>query len=257
MAQDRAYAPYAPKKSVMAVISRYRDRGLPDPLTNTALDQIGISAVMAPRTMTALKFLGLIDAEGRRTETFERLKRATSEDYQGLLAEVIRAAYLPVFTIVNPTEDDSIAVADAFRQYEPSAQRDKMLTLFRGLCEEAGIMKPQGRALRGTTKSRQETPPRRVARSAVIEARPLSEKPQGSDSQVVASTGIDYQVISAIIQQLPRDAMWTSERRERWLRAMTAAIDLIVEIVEQPKEPLSLPSGNHDGLWSGAVIEDE
>lgn len=51
-----------------------------------------------------------------------------------------------------------------------------------------------------------------------------------SRRKCVPPSAIDYQVISAIIQQLPRDARWTMARRERWLKAMTAAIDLLIEV---------------------------
>ena len=44
------------------------------------------------------------------------------------------------------------------------------------------------------------------------------------------SAAIDLRVISALIQQLPKDAQWTQAERDRWLRAMTSTIDFFVEI---------------------------
>jgi hypothetical protein len=53
----------------------------------------------------------------------------------------------------------------------------------------------------------------------------------------LASQGsIGYEVIKAIIDQLPRDARWSPQRRERWLQALTAAIDLVVEQSDGGKE---------------------
>ena len=112
---EQTFAPYAPAKAVLGVVERFRDRGLPEPLTTGALEQVGVPASMAPRTMQALRFLGLVDEGGNRLEGFEQLRRAKTDEYPGVLAEMVRAAYLPVFTIVDPATDSDTAIADAFR----------------------------------------------------------------------------------------------------------------------------------------------
>jgi len=43
---------------------------------------------------------------------------------------------------------------------------------------------------------------------------------------------LDYRVISALIQQLPKDGKWTKALRERWLAALAANVDLQIEITE-------------------------
>ena len=45
-----------------------------------------------------------------------------------------------MYSIVDPAAVGDIAVANAFRAFEPSKQRAKMVSLFRGLCAEAGII---------------------------------------------------------------------------------------------------------------------
>ena len=137
---DPDFAPYAPTRAVVDTITRFRDRGLPAPLTPQTLQTIGIAETMAPRTLQALRFLGLLDDDDNPTELFQRIKRASTDEYKGQLAEVLRSAYLRVFSIVDPATDGDIAVADAFRAFEPSKQRAKMISLFRGLCAEAGII---------------------------------------------------------------------------------------------------------------------
>jgi hypothetical protein len=138
MAED--FAPYAPTGAVVKTITQFRDRGLPVPLSPKSLETIGVAGTMAPRTLQALRFLNLLDDEDNPTELFQRLKRASTDEYQDQLAEVVRGGYIRVFSIVNPAEDGDIAIADAFRAFEPSKQREKMISLFRGLCAEAGIM---------------------------------------------------------------------------------------------------------------------
>ena len=230
---DEDYAPYAPYKAVHEVITRYRERGLPDPLTSGVLESVGVAAGMTARTLRALRFLGLIDEDGNRLEAFDRLKKAKTEEYPGQLAELVHAAYLPVFTIVDPGEDGDTALADAFRRYEPSAQRDKMIALFRSLCEEAGIVQSQGRP-KVATRRPGTTPVSRVATS----------KPKVAGDQTMPATtgnppehrdddGPDYRLISALIQQLPRDGRWIKAKRDRWLLAMTSAVDLLFELVDE------------------------
>lgn len=228
---DPVFAPYAPAKAVTSVIDRLRDRGLPDPLTTGALEQIGIPGSMAPRTLQALRFLGLVDEGGNRLESFEILRRAKTEEFPTALAEIVRAAYLPVFTIVDPGTDSDTSIADAFRGYEPSAQREKMISLFRGLCIRAGIIKsgskpggapkkPVGGALAPRPKAAKKTPETPADR--IPEGRPLED------------SGVDIRLITAIIQQLPRERRWSTGRRDRWLAAITSAVDLLIEIGDDP-----------------------
>src|ERR1700730_9244810 len=106
------FAPYAPSTSVLAVIRRLRDRSLPNPLTAQELTRLSISEGLANRTLRALSFLGLIDEEGHRTIAFERLGKASSNEYPELLGEVIKEAYTDVFTIIDPANATDIQIND-------------------------------------------------------------------------------------------------------------------------------------------------
>jgi hypothetical protein len=79
-----------------------REGALPDPITPSALKPFGISPNNAHRLLGALGFLGLTDDAGRSTGYFERLRRASAEEYLAALADVLRAAYRPVFEAVDP-----------------------------------------------------------------------------------------------------------------------------------------------------------
>lgn len=161
---DRPTGPYAPVKNVLDVVHRLRDRGLPVPLTADSIQTLGIPPGNAPRTLQAVKFLGLIDGKGGLTEPAERIRRASTEEYPSLFAEIIRAAYVPVFQLVDPAEDGEVKIADAFRQYDPAGQREKMVTLFLGLCEEAAVVQKTERQSQRQAAPRRETPrPRRDA----------------------------------------------------------------------------------------------
>jgi hypothetical protein len=244
MSEQTNFAPYAPAKAVLGVIERYRERGLPDPLTTGNLEQVGVPASMGPRTLQALRFLGLIDEGGNRLESFEQLKRAKTDEYPAQLAEIVRAAYLPVFTVVDPATDTDTAVADAFRGYEPGAQREKMLALFRGLVSAAGIVERQHQARGGAPKKPTggalAPRPKPGKKPTAQQAEPVSQD-RSSDDEAM----LDIRLITAIIQQLPRDRRWSTSRRQRWLGAITSAVDLLIETddsagvaqAEKPKAP--------------------
>lgn len=238
---DEDYAPYAAFKNVNDVIVRYRNRDLPDPLTAGELERLGVSSGMTARTLRALRFLGLVDEAGYRQEPFERLKKVTTEEYPQQLAEIVRAAYLPIFQIVDPAADSDTALADAFRRYEPSAQRERMIALFRGLCQEAGIMPKDARP---SGASRRTTVP--AAPKAKASGTPATHTPDPVSRHPIEQRdddGRDYRLISALIQQLPRDGRWPKAKRDRWLLAMTSAVDLLFEVAEDHGDPHGAGAG--------------
>lgn len=133
-------APYAPKDSVLEVIHAWRDRPVPTPLTADVVEKIGVRASLVPRTIQAFRLLDLIDKSGNPTPAMQDLRKAGSDEYRTRLAEIIRAAYAEVFTYRDPTTDSPDKIEDAFRSFEPVGMRPRMVRLFLGLCEEAGII---------------------------------------------------------------------------------------------------------------------
>lgn len=227
-------APYAPLRNVMSVITRYRDRGLPETITAPVLQQIGIPGGNAPRTLQALRFLRLLDDEGHKTQIFDRLRVATTEDYPSLLAEIVRNAYASVFTIADPAQDDLVAISDAFRQYEPAAQRGRMVTLFLGLCREAGIVPSQATRKRQAQGSQPRSAPVQRQRQRQQRATPTrGQEASGPSPHDTEQEAPDYRLVFALIQQLPKEKKWTKIRRDRWIQAMGSAIDLLIETSDE------------------------
>lgn len=236
-------APYAPLSNVLVVIRRLRERGLPETLTPQELARIGVPDGNAARTLQALRLLGLADEEGRRSPRFDRLGRATSTEYPDVLAEIIKDAYAPVLTIIDPATAGEHEIHDAFRSFEPRAQRGRMVSLFIGLCREAAL-RPGGPVERVVRTKRQERI-REVLSRASRERGPVIPPPQNDGMvtfDLAADTNAngsdqarpDYRLLVALIQQLPRDGKWTEARRDRWINAMTVNLDLLVEIDDDP-----------------------
>lgn len=241
-------APYAPPANVVDVLHHVRKRGLPDTLTQRVLASIGIPDGNVSRTLAAFRFLKLIEEEnGECTATFQRLARATDEEYPEQLAQVIREAYKTVFTYVDPADDDTIKLNNVFRQhYNPQAQRTRMVTLFLGLCREAGIVsgslpEPRLRTKRPPASKehtvRQNKVPRMVQMPEVEQTSLFQAPPSPSLAQTRAAYIPDvdgyYAMCMETLKRLPTDHKWTKGQRVRWLEAIRASVDLLVEVSDE------------------------
>src|SRR5690349_12129895 len=98
-------APYAPAATVLSVIDRARQRGLPPTVTKDVLMRAGVSESLIPRTLQSLQLLELINDDGTWTPNLETLRRAPESELQSTLAEIVRSVYADVFQYVDPSKD--------------------------------------------------------------------------------------------------------------------------------------------------------
>jgi len=239
-------APYGPPATALDVIHRARDRGIPEVLVSDALSAIGVPEAVHGRTLAVLRHLDLVDDNGRRTPLFDRLARATTEEYPEVLAEILRAAYAPIFQIVDPAQDDERRIDDAFRQYEPAGQRARMVTLFMGLCREAGIA-PAGES--GSAARRPQ--PRATRPRSQQRARPRERQP--NSSVALDDSNVDRRPLHQMVDALPSEGWWTPDLRRRWLRALEAAIDYAIDVRESPM----LNPRDDEGSVARSVLEQD
>lgn len=242
-------APYAPPQNVLEVLRYVRKRKLPEVLDNKTLMSIGIPQGNVSRTLATFRFLQLVDEDGRSEDTFDRIARATDEQYPEQLAQVIREGYKTVFTYWEPAEDDELKLDNLFRQhYDPQAQRRRMVTLFQALCREAAIIAGTGaeahpRAKRVTTpkdqasKRSRNTRPVQTAeaeQASLFQAAPASSSPSAADTSVIDNY---YALCLETMKRLPANHRWTLKQRTKWLQAIAANVDLLVEVDEDDNAP--------------------
>lgn len=209
-------APYAPAATILSVIDRARDRGLPTPVTKDVLMRAGVTDSLIPRTLQALQLLELINEDGTWTQNLETLRRAPQAEMQSRFAEVIRSVYGDVFQYVDPATASATQVRDAFRSYAPHGQQDRMVTLFLGLCQRAGIVAGEAPAKTREVRTRTNAPPK------------SSVKPKPNISQYGAQPNL-APPLAGLLATLPEGG-WTKNDRDRFMGAFTAMLDYCIPV---------------------------
>jgi hypothetical protein len=235
-------APYGPPAAVLTVIKGFRDRGLATPFTPEVLLRAGITESIIPRTLKSLEGLDLIDKDGMPTPQMEGLRRATTEDFPARLEEVIRSVYAEVFQFTDPAKDDATRVADAFRAYEPVGQRNRMVTLFMGLCETAGIIAKKSAAVNTPAAIRVRMQPR-APRPGAQNGRPATVGPRARIRN--DGDGILPAAITGLLASLPAEGEgWTKERRDAFYATFGSVLDFCYPIVVPA--PIAATEGEAD-----------
>jgi hypothetical protein len=209
-------APYAPTSAIIELIGRHRQKGLPSPVTEDVLQRAGISTSLTSRTIQALVTLDLIDERGHPTPTLEGIRLAPGAEYRERLADWLRLAYADALSFIDPTQDDETKIRDAFRSYKPVGQQNRMVTLFTGLCEAAGLM-PERKRQRAKPIGKNADPIRRTKPPAADNdenVKPAPAPPPGGDPKTEKQTN---SVVSQLLDKFPSfDPTWAPEIQAKW-----------------------------------------
>jgi hypothetical protein len=222
-------APYAPVKTILDIVDRYRNRGLVFPITGDVLARAGVPESLVSRTLQALVTLDLFNDAGNPTETLEGIRLAPEAEYKKCLQGWLKSAYFDVFQFVDPTADDETRIRDAFRSYHPQGQQSRMVSLFQGLCAAAELVPENGKS---AASSASATSPRR--HRAVLNpsaARSLQASVGKAHSR--SATGLPP-AVSGLLQSLPSEGNgWSKEKRQKFLNAFGTVLDLCFPVVEE------------------------
>ncbi|GJL83409.1 MAG: hypothetical protein DHS20C01_30430 [marine bacterium B5-7] len=232
-------APYAPASGMLDIINRYRHRGMQSPINAEVLGRAGISDSLISRTLQALLVLDLIDEEGNPTDTFEGIRLSPEEEYKQRLQEWLRSAYADVFSYVDPMEDDDTKIRDAFRTYKPMGQQNRMVSLFIGLCEAAGL-REEVKTERKKLKASKNTSNNGKTVFTRTRSKKVPPKNEAADhfSQMPSA-------IAGLMKSLPTEGQgWQKERRDQFLVTFGTVLDFCFPIIEKQEISSDIESEN-------------
>jgi len=209
------------------MIQGFRDRGLISPFTSTVYGKAGISDSLIPRVKNSMEALDLVDADGNPTPLLLGLRGAKTDEFQARLADVVRSAYAEVFQFADPMKDDLNRVTDAFRDYIPHGQRARMVTLFMGLCEAAGLA-PASTAKPAPSNGRLSAMPKKKAPAPARRATPPVTTTIGTAN---GDSGAIPPALLGVLHGLPSPEQgWTREQRDHFYSAFGSLLDFAIPI---------------------------
>jgi Family of unknown function (DUF5343) len=169
-------APYTSYRTFNTFIEDLREHGVPSRVDRSVLTRF--SGAVGGQLMHALRFLGLIDDEGRTTERLRKLVIVHGgAEWPETLSQALKQAYAPVFAIDLETATPSHFSA-TFRKAFPAADAvvQKCVTFFLYAAADAGL-EVSGRILKGR-KPRSLAPRRTPSRTAARAKEPEAEPPE-------------------------------------------------------------------------------
>jgi Family of unknown function (DUF5343) len=156
-------APYTSYRTFKTFIEDLREHGVPSRIDRSVLTRF--SGAVGGQLMAALRFLGLIDSEGRSAQRLRELVIAHGEaHWPETLSHTLHQAYAPMFAIDLETATPSHFGA-TFRKAFPAADAvvQKCVTFFLYAAADAGL-KVSARILKG--RKPRSLAPRRTSRRA-------------------------------------------------------------------------------------------
>jgi hypothetical protein len=156
--------PYTSYRTFKTFIEDLHEHGVPSRIDRSVLTRF--SGVVGTQLMHALRFLGLIEDDGRPTGRLKELVNAhATGHWPEKLLERLRQEYAPMFAIDLETATPS-HFNEAFRKAFPAADAvvQKCVTFFLYAANDAGV-RISGRVLKGR-KPRSLTPRRKLVKPA-------------------------------------------------------------------------------------------
>lgn len=186
-----AIPPYVPFPSLKSFVQNAGQQGLANRIDRSVLTNF--SGSTQTQLITALRFLGLIDAKGHPTDRLETLVRASGTDeWSNALAAALRDRYPTLFGEFDLARATPNQFGERFRGTFPGsdAVQRKAVTFFLGAAQDAKIpisphitknKKPRTVSSVGRRRGPRSTPPRMPAEPATVD--PVAEN-NGSGARV-------------------------------------------------------------------------
>ena len=212
------FTPYTSIGNMLLILNQIKKGWVPSLVDKGEMERVGITAGNVSRTISALGYFGLTDENDKPTDTWKAIATSTSNDYPKVLEGILRNAYPSIFQLhPNPADATDVELDNAFAKSEPLNQRSRMVSLFRGLCQEAGL----------------------IAGDPITRDRNQNSK-QSANTFEWPNMKINpslkwYNDLDTLMSRLPNPAnpQWTTAEKERWLTALQSMLDLLIEVVDE------------------------
>jgi hypothetical protein len=132
--------PYVAAGTLWEFFNKLKFIATPAHLDAKELEEYGIPKHWVYHLLSTLKFLNLVEKNGKTTPALQSLQMR-GDDFKHNLEDVVRNAYAGLFNKVDPARDSRANIMNFFMKHygiSPSGA-EKATTLFLDLCGEAGI----------------------------------------------------------------------------------------------------------------------
>jgi hypothetical protein len=186
--------------------------------------------------------LDLITEKGELTPLFEGIRKAPESEYQQRVLEWLNTTYADVLAFADPAIDDETKVRDAFRNYKPYGQQERMVTLFLKLYAHAGVaakpaINPPPRIRVATPKAKTSMPRAFSAGDGMAGAIAKGEVPQQGHGALPPA-------LAGLLRELPANGEgWTQDRRNGFIATFGAVLDFCFPIVKAEPAKTETASG--------------
>ncbi len=224
--------PYVAAGTLWEFFNKLKFVAAPSHLDAKEIEEYGIPKYWSYHLLSTLKFLNLVEKNGKTTPALQSLQMR-GEEFKKNLEEVVRNAYAELFSKVDPARDSRANIMNFFMKHygmSPSGA-EKATTLFLDLCGEAGIPTLQEKP---TTASRVKLPPSKqkmkIATSETAERR--------QEEKVLSTDDLKNVYLSKLIEQIspPDTAGKDAEAVRAEMELRKAELDRIEKLIGITKE---------------------
>ena len=213
------YLPYAYVGNVINVLRQIKESTFIDAISKETLLDSNVSEGNLYSTIGALKFLGVIDLEEKLSTSEQgelkltligqQLANSSEVEYLDLLSKMVRNSYSAIFNQGKDINVSEEVIFSYFSVYGPQTQIRKKVSLFQGLCQEAGILK--GKPL--------------------ISTRINNKKITTKDKK----NTFWYTKLRTLIEYLPNEnnLTWSLSEKSKWIESLSSFLDVVISIKDE------------------------
>ncbi|MGH7165929.1 MAG: DUF5343 domain-containing protein [Nitrospiraceae bacterium] len=150
-AEREVNPPYVSQNVWKPFFKKMRAVKKPNQLSIAELKEYGLAGGQGPALQSALKFLGLLDPQGKTTDKFKAIQ-VSGEQFKKNLGQILDEAYADLFAKHPLNHATYESLQNYFAQKYSPASAKKMAKSFAVLCQLAGIDSPAFSKMRSLEK---------------------------------------------------------------------------------------------------------